>query len=72
MEDRPTRAELVALVARIMSGNYDSESAQDEDVRQLQQAVPHPRVTDLLFWDDRDLTPEQVVDEALAYRPFAL
>lgn len=72
MDDRAPRTELVALVARIMSGDYNSESAQDEDVRRLQQAVPHPRVTDLMFLDERGLTPEQVVDEALSYRPFEL
>lgn len=59
------------LGARIMSGDYSSEVAQDEDVRRLEAAVLHPRVTDLMFWDERNLTPEQVVDEALNYRPIA-
>jgi hypothetical protein len=45
-----------------------SDYEVDEAVRSLQAAVPHPRVTDLVFHDDRDLTAEQVVDEVLAYR----
>ena len=66
------RAELVTLVARIMSGDYSSDTALDDDLRRLRAAVVHPGVTDLIFWDERHLTPEQVVDEALAYKPIAL
>jgi hypothetical protein len=67
-----SRAELVALVTRIMSGDYASEADQDEDVRLLEQAVPHPAVTDLMFWKKPELSPDEVVDEVLAFRPFAL
>jgi hypothetical protein len=61
------RSELVALVARLMHGDFASQDEVEDAASSLQAAVPHPRVTDLIFYDDRDLTAEQVVDEALAY-----
>jgi hypothetical protein len=72
MTEPATRAQLVPLVARIMSGKYSSEADQIEDVRRLERAVPHPAVADLIFWSKPELTPDEVVDEALAYRPFVL
>lgn len=72
MSEPETRPELVALVTRIMRDKYRSEAEQDEDVRRLERAVPHPAVTDLMFQSVPELTPDEVVDEALAYKPFAL
>lgn len=66
-----TRAELVALVAHVMSG-LGGEEEQDADLRRIEAAVLHPRVAELMFWGARELTAEQVVDEALAYEPIAL
>jgi hypothetical protein len=35
----------------------------------LEKSVPHPEVSDLIFWDDRNLTAEEIVEEALSYQP---
>jgi hypothetical protein len=67
-----TRSELVALVAKLMDGDFSSDAEVDSAVRSLQAAVPHPAVTNLVFHDDRSLTAEDVVDEALAYRAMPL
>ncbi|EGK08688.1 hypothetical protein HMPREF9374_3268 [Desmospora sp. 8437] len=32
------------------------------------KSVPNPAGSDLIFWDNRDLTAEEVVDEALNYK----
>jgi hypothetical protein len=71
------RAELIALVERILSGE-GTEEEQAELRRTLERNVPHPGVINLIYWPrhegfDRDeLTPEEIVDAALAYKPIAL
>lgn len=66
-----TRAELVDLVSRIMSAD-GSEQELDELLRLLKRNVPHPEVTDLIFHPLREMTPEEVVETALSYRPIEL
>ncbi|MET3210290.1 UNVERIFIED_CONTAM: hypothetical protein ABIC26_003238 [Paenibacillus sp. PvR008] len=34
--------------------------------------TPHPAVSDLIYWDDRDLSATDIVDEALQYQPIIL
>ena len=70
------RSELLRLVTYLMSGD-GTESEQDEALRALESHVPHPRVSELIFWPqhagfDRELTPDEVVDVCLAYRPIEL
>ena len=64
------RTELIAIVRRIMDAD-GTESELDALIDTLDSNVPHPGVTDLIFWsqDGDEPTAEQVVDAALAYRP---
>lgn len=64
------------LVTYLMSADGTDEE-QDAAFKELEARVPHPRVSDLIFWPglegfDRELTPDEVVDVALAYRPIEL
>jgi len=65
---RMTRDELVELVSKIMRLE-ETGKVLDEWVWQLKQNVPHPRVSDMIFWPDRERTAEEIVDEALAWKP---
>jgi hypothetical protein len=70
------RIELTRLVAFLQAGD-GSEAEQDAALDGLQARVPHPRVASLIFWPDaegfdRELTPEEVVEIASAYRPVEL
>jgi hypothetical protein len=69
-----TRAELVEMARRVMEGE-----GQEHEISfwlsLLEVNLPDPQVSDLIFWpgeyfgdgdDSRELTPEQVVDIALA------
>lgn len=76
MENNIGREELVNLIKRILSapGSGVSDEELDSWVVQLQRSVPHPRVSDLIYWPnlcgfDRDLTPEEIADIALNYSP---
>ena len=68
--------ELVGLVTYLMSA-VGTEEEQDAALQELEACVLHPRVSDLIFWPrhegfDHEVTPDEVVDAALAYRPIEL
>ncbi|MFE3764297.1 hypothetical protein ACFXPI_21360 [Streptomyces sp. NPDC059104] len=66
-----TRDELVEIVRRLLTASGDS----DYHLRLLEANVSHPRVSDLVFHPAdslQDPCAEQIVDEALRYRPIAL
>lgn len=65
------KPDLVELVKKITN----SEGTEEEISRWielLEENISHPAVTDLIFHSDRDLTPEEVVEQALSYKPFEL
>lgn len=61
------RDELVALVRRIktLAGTADEI---DDWVYVFIQNVPHPGASDLIFWPEREMSAEEIVDTALAWR----
>lgn len=66
-----TRDELVEVVRRLLTATPDT----DWYLSLLEASVSHPRVADLLFHPPaglRDASAEQLVEEALRYRPIAL
>ena len=69
------RRELVRLVTYLMSGDGTQEE-QDAAFKELDARVLHPRVSALIFWPSHEgfdeLTPDEVVDIVLAYRPIEL
>lgn len=66
-----SRDELIRLVERIMAGEGDQEQ-HGELIDLLEDNVMHPRVTDLIYHSDVELSAEEIVDEALRYKPFEL
>ncbi|MFI1930300.1 e9imm peptide [Streptomyces sp. NPDC020330] len=70
-----SRAEAVALVQRIMDVDYASEDEADGWLKRLDSALACPpgHVSGLIFWPpERELSADEVVDQALAYRAIAL
>ncbi|MCX4637578.1 e9imm peptide [Streptomyces sp. RPA4-5] len=70
-----SRAEAVALVQRIMEADYvsDDEVAGWLDRLDTVLACPSGHVSELIFWPPvRELSADEVVDQALGYRPIAL
>ncbi|MER5763885.1 hypothetical protein [Streptomyces sp. NPDC002082] len=66
-----TRDELVEIVRRLLTASPES----NHYLRLLEANVSHPRVRDLVFHPSDKLqgaSAEQIVDEALKYRPIAL
>ncbi|MEU2619536.1 e9imm peptide [Streptomyces sp. NPDC007157] len=69
-----SRAEAVVLVQRIMRADYASDNEVDSWLDMLDRALAcsSGHVSDLIFWPERELSADEVVDQALAYRPIAL
>lgn len=72
----PNRERLVALVERLLTGDFKSEEEGDRALAEFERQVPHPGASDLIFhWEGEfasEPTAEEVVDRALSYRPFEL
>ena len=71
MNHKLTRSELIELVYRIQRAE-GTEAELSELLCLLEANVPHPEVSDLIFYATPELTPEQVIDAALAYKPIIL
>ncbi|NEC09607.1 bacteriocin immunity protein [Streptomyces sp. SID7909] len=70
-----TRETAITLVQKIMDVEYDEEeTAEVLDRLDSALACPTGYISDLIFWpkDRQESTAAEVVDRALAYRPFAL
>lgn len=66
-----TRDELIKLVNKIVECE-GSEEEIDEMIEVVKRNVLHPEISDLIFWNEEELTPEQIVDKALEYKPIQL
>ncbi|QFZ53917.1 hypothetical protein FEZ18_03370 [Oceanihabitans sp. IOP_32] len=65
-----TREELEILVKNIVEINGKSEKEIDGMIEKLKSNVPHPSVTDLIYYEN--LTPKEIVEKALSYKPIQL
>ncbi len=51
----------------------NAEGSEEEEVswlETLERNVPHPEISDLIFYDD--LSPEEILDRALKHTPISL
>ena len=68
-----SRDSLIELITRLRNPQPgDSDEQIGEWVAEIEASVPDPRVSAYIFWDRDGLTPEQIVDRALSYRPIEL
>ena len=73
MTEALSREKLIRLVERIRAGSEDG--TQDDVVEWLtllENNVPDPDVSDLIFHSEHRMTSEQIIERALAYKPIQL
>ena len=63
--------ELVEIVRRLQTAD-GTEAELDALMEKPEQSVLHPEVSDLIFYPEREMTAEEIVAEALSYRPILL
>lgn len=69
--DAAGRERALDLIARVLDP-AEPEVLLGRRIRELEILLGCPHVTDLIFWATPELSPSEVIDRALAYRPFAL
>lgn len=70
MENKMQKSELLELVKEIMNPIGKTEKEIDILISQLQMNVPHPDVSDLIYFEEN--TAEEVVEKALNYKVIPL
>ncbi|OME13790.1 bacteriocin immunity protein [Paenibacillus odorifer] len=65
------KTDLIELVRKIMDAEGIEEEI-DAMIEILKQNVSHPQVSDLIFGNEDEWTPEQIVEQALSYKPIPL
>lgn len=65
-----SRDQIIDLINQILDVDNHSEEEIDRLVEKLKSGVIDPNISDYIFWDD--LTPEQIADKALSYKPICL
>jgi hypothetical protein len=65
------RDELVQLARRILACD-GTEEEMDALQLELERRLPGPGVSDLMFHQEPELTPEEIIERALAYKPIEL
>jgi Colicin immunity protein / pyocin immunity protein len=65
------KEQAIELVEKIINC-VGTEAEIDEWIDTLSKNVPHPHISDLIFYPDRERTPTEVIDIAFAYRPICL
>lgn len=63
------RAQLLTLLKRLMQDRLPEEE-QDALLELLTRETGHPNLSDLIYFEN--LSPEEVLERALAYRPIEL
>ena len=71
MVEKLTKKELVELVRKIAESEGTEEEI-DQFIDVLEQNVPHPEVSDLIFYPEEEMTYEEIVEKALSYKPIQL
>jgi hypothetical protein len=66
-----SKGELIILVQKIIDCDY-TEKQINEMIKTLGENVPDPEVINLIYWNNENLTAEQIVEKALSYKPIEL
>lgn len=65
-----SKEQIIDLINQILDVENHTEEEIDRLVDKLKSGVIDPNISDYIFWDD--LTPEQIADKALSYKPICL
>ena len=65
------RNRIIEIVQRIIDSD-GTESELDDLIEELKSKVSDPKVTDYIFWNETEMTAEEIVEKALSYKPIQL
>ena len=64
------KEEIINLINEITEGEDKSEEDIDRLIEKLEQGVLDPQTSNYIFWSE--MTPEEIADRTLRYRPIEL
>ena len=67
-----SKQELIELVTKIRNVDFKTEEEGDELIELFEYNIIHPEGYGLIFHHKPRLTPEEIVEKALAYKPIEL
>ena len=65
-----SKEEIVDIINDILDVQNHSESEIDQLIQKLEDGVTDPEITDYIFYEE--LTPEEIADKVLSYKPICL
>ena len=71
MKMKLSREELIALVETILRCEA-TEEVLDEKYELLEKNLIDPELGNYMYWSKVEMTPEEIVDKALAFEPIIL
>jgi coproporphyrinogen III oxidase-like Fe-S oxidoreductase len=66
-----SKEEMIELVRKIINVDASEEEIINM-IELLKYSAPHPEVSDLIYRNENELTAEQIVEQALSYKPIQL
>lgn len=67
-----TKEDLIKLVKKICIADFENETQYINAIFKFKENVPDPQAANLVFRHKPQLTPEEIVEKALAYKPIIL
>ena len=64
-----TKEQLIILAYKIHNAEFETEEGRDELLWQFLENVPDPEAVNLFRQINPELTPEQIIEKALSYKP---
>lgn len=65
-----SKEEIVSLIEKITNCEDKSEEEIDELINLLEQGVLDPEISDYIFWSE--MSPEEIAEKAMQYKPIEL
>ncbi|MBN2909178.1 hypothetical protein JQC72_06535 [Polycladomyces sp. WAk] len=60
---------MINVIKKLINVEY-SEEEEAQILELIEKTVPDfKKLMTLIYWNDKELTPEQIVEEALSYQP---
>lgn len=67
-----SKGELIALINKIRDVEFETGEERDAILYKFESNVPDPQALNLIYHHKPRLTPEEIVEKALAYKPIIL
>ena len=67
-----TKTELIQLVTKICNAEFETEKELESLLMKFKFNVADPEAANLIYYHKPELTPEEIVEKALAYKPIIL